>query len=500
MRTTVLLLLVIGILALWLNPAPCHAVPTQFGDTGLLSQPSAETLDAGNLSFGLWLNHSDGDGGSATVAPVALTLGLGSFLEVYGTYPNLLFNDDDLASGRGDLALGFKARVLGKRSSPFKLALDVQGRRSVADDPGRDGVNSYLGRMIGSYRPERFGVHANIGYQGNDSPRDVHYDNQVLVGGGIEFYPNPRARLIAELGYATEKEKGRGEEGEAMIGLQYFASPHLTLNLGVGVGIADASPDWRILAGMSTTQGIGTYFVPVPRLIQPPDPVSAPAGAAPDTEELPGIRPLSPLLAAQAQPRALTGVELHEMPVAPTASAPDVILTAAERLPQAEGAPVRTRGLSPLAPMTSAPSPVAETIAAPAPDESSQEAIRTYVYRKFRLPEFSFGFDQHSLSDEGRKAVSEIIADLRREGRWFLLRIDGHTDNVGSAQYNERLSLRRAIAMGSYIAGHEGLDPARIFVKGFGQDQPLADNETAEGRSLNRRVEILVLLPKDGMR
>jgi outer membrane protein OmpA-like peptidoglycan-associated protein len=494
MRTTAVKLLIIGSLALWLSfSGPCFAVPTQFGDTGLLSQPSADTLDAGNLSFGVWLNHSDGDAGGATIMPTALTLGLGSFLEVYGSYPNLLFNDDDLSSGRGDVSLGFKARVLGKRSSPFKLAFDIQGRRSVSDDPGRDGVNSYLSRMIASYRPDRFGVHANVGYQGNESPVDADHDNQVVMGGGIEFYPNSRARLIAEVGYSTEKQKGRGEEGEAMIGVQYFASPHLTFNLGVGVGLADATPDWRVLLGMSTTQGVGTYFVQVPRLIQAPDPVAAAPGVG--AEPVPGIRPLSPLLAAQARPRALTGVELHEMPVAPPTAAADVILTPAERLPETAASSVRTRAVSPLAPMTAAPQRPAGAVAEPdAPVDETP--IRTFVYRKFRLPEFSFDFDQYSLSDEGKKAVSEIIADLRREGRWFLLRIDGHTDNVGSAQYNTRLSVRRAIAMGSYIATHEGLDPTRIFVKGHGDTQPLADNQTAEGRSTNRRVEILVLLPK----
>jgi outer membrane protein OmpA-like peptidoglycan-associated protein len=81
-----------------------------------------------------------------------------------------------------------------------------------------------------------------------------------------------------------------------------------------------------------------------------------------------------------------------------------------------------------------------------------------------------------------------------------LLRIDGHTDNVGSEQYNARLSLRRAISVGAHIVNHEGIDPARIFVKGFGQEQPIADNDSAEGRAANRRVEILVLVPKESSR
>jgi len=505
MRTATVMLLASSILALGLMfPAPCRAVPTQFGASGLLTQPSAETLDAGNLSFGLWLDHSDGDGGTATIVPAALTLGLGSFLEVYGSYPNLLFNDDDQQSGKGDVALGFKSRILGKRSAPFKLALDIQGRRSVSDQPGRDGINSYLGRMIVSYRPERFGVHANVGYQINDNPADAVFDDQVVAGGGIEFYPNPRARLIAEVSYATEKEAGRGDEGEATVGLQYFASPHLTLNLGVGFGLYDASPGWRVLLGMSTTQGVGTYFTPVPRVIQPPDPLEVKEGEE-AAGPIPLIRPLSPLLAAQARPRALTGVEKLEVPVPPPGQAAEVVLSRAERLPLEESPAVRTRGFSAIAPMTSTETQdLAEEgeggAVAENGDGGGDTAIKTFVYRKFRLPALTFAHDQWTLSEEGRQAVFDILQNLREDGRWFLLRIDGHTDNVGSEQYNSRLSLRRAISLGAHIVNHEGLDPARIFVKGFGQDQPIADNDTVEGRAANRRVEILVLLPKESSR
>jgi flagellar motor protein MotB len=58
------------------------------------------------------------------------------------------------------------------------------------------------------------------------------------------------------------------------------------------------------------------------------------------------------------------------------------------------------------------------------------------------------------------------------------------------------LSLKRAISMASYLVEREGLDAERIFVKGFGESRPVAGNETEEGRSRNRRVEILVLVPK----
>jgi OOP family OmpA-OmpF porin len=68
----------------------------------------------------------------------------------------------------------------------------------------------------------------------------------------------------------------------------------------------------------------------------------------------------------------------------------------------------------------------------------------------------------------------------------------GHTDAVGTDQYNMRLSLRRANAVRDYlIAG--GISASRIRAEGFGESQPVASNETAEGRAQNRRVELRVV-------
>lgn len=65
--------------------------------------------------------------------------------------------------------------------------------------------------------------------------------------------------------------------------------------------------------------------------------------------------------------------------------------------------------------------------------------------------------------------------------------LQGHTDSVGAAAYNQKLSQRRADAVKSYIVG-KGVDAARLTAKGFGESQPVADNKTAEGRAQNRRV------------
>ncbi len=67
----------------------------------------------------------------------------------------------------------------------------------------------------------------------------------------------------------------------------------------------------------------------------------------------------------------------------------------------------------------------------------------------------------------------------------------GHTDNVGGDQYNQDLSERRARSVAEYLAG-QGVLPARLLVAGRGKTQPIASNDTPEGRSQNRRVEIQI--------
>ncbi|HIJ81105.1 MAG TPA: OmpA family protein [Desulfuromonadales bacterium] len=67
--------------------------------------------------------------------------------------------------------------------------------------------------------------------------------------------------------------------------------------------------------------------------------------------------------------------------------------------------------------------------------------------------------------------------------------ISGHTDNVASKAYNQKLSLRRAESVRSYIIKNFGIDAGRITAQGFGLTKPIADNKTKEGKAKNRRIE-----------
>jgi OOP family OmpA-OmpF porin len=65
--------------------------------------------------------------------------------------------------------------------------------------------------------------------------------------------------------------------------------------------------------------------------------------------------------------------------------------------------------------------------------------------------------------------------------------VDGYTDPTGSTKYNQGLSERRAQAVANYLTSNE-IGPHRMTVKGYGEDNPVADNKTSEGRAHNRRV------------
>lgn len=103
-----------------------------------------------------------------------------------------------------------------------------------------------------------------------------------------------------------------------------------------------------------------------------------------------------------------------------------------------------------------------------------------------------FDFDQATLKPESKPAL-EGAAKIMRENPGIRVEIQGHTDNVGGADYNRRLSQRRAQAVVDYLVASLGVDIARLQARGFGPDRPIASNETEEGQAQNRRAEFIVL-------
>ena len=104
--------------------------------------------------------------------------------------------------------------------------------------------------------------------------------------------------------------------------------------------------------------------------------------------------------------------------------------------------------------------------------------------------EVSFDFDSATIKHGFAQSLDKL-ADVLKKYNKTVVYIVGHTDNVGSEAYNQRLSERRAQAVADYLI-RRGVNPARIHTEGRGESEPRASNATPAGRQLNRRVEIFL--------
>ena len=102
-----------------------------------------------------------------------------------------------------------------------------------------------------------------------------------------------------------------------------------------------------------------------------------------------------------------------------------------------------------------------------------------------------FDFESAVITEEGRKLLDEVLEALR-EFPDVPVEIGGHTDARGAADFNLLLSRLRAAAVLSYLVDN-GEEPTRFVVIGYGEEQPIADNSSAEGRARNRRIEFTAL-------
>ena len=134
-----------------------------------------------------------------------------------------------------------------------------------------------------------------------------------------------------------------------------------------------------------------------------------------------------------------------------------------------------------------APAPVAPPAAAPivaAAAVPSSEKV-TYAADAF------YDFDKAVLKPEAKEKLDDLVGKVKDINLEVIIAV-GHTDSVGTDEYNQKLSVRRAESIKTYLVS-KGIEANRVYTEGKGEKQPVADNKTAEGRAKNRRVEIEVV-------
>jgi OOP family OmpA-OmpF porin len=119
----------------------------------------------------------------------------------------------------------------------------------------------------------------------------------------------------------------------------------------------------------------------------------------------------------------------------------------------------------------------------PAPAPTSEKV--TYAADTF------FDFDKSVLKPAGKAMLDDLVGKIKMMTLEVVIAV-GHTDSVGSNQYNQKLGARRAAAVKAYLVS-KGVDANRVYTESKGETDPIATNKTAEGRSKNRRVEVEVV-------
>ena len=106
----------------------------------------------------------------------------------------------------------------------------------------------------------------------------------------------------------------------------------------------------------------------------------------------------------------------------------------------------------------------------------------------------NFKFGKTDLPDEAKAKIDEVVGQLKGQaGKDLYIEVEGHTDNVGSKDTNYELGLERAEAVKRYLYMQHQIPLHKISVISYGEEKPVAPNNTRDGRAMNRRVVIRVL-------
>jgi OOP family OmpA-OmpF porin len=128
------------------------------------------------------------------------------------------------------------------------------------------------------------------------------------------------------------------------------------------------------------------------------------------------------------------------------------------------------------------------------PDTPPNMEVNHYGCPIISTLRFNFDFNSAYIKKIYYPQIKKV-ADILKNNPHLKIEIAGYTDNIGSDEYNKKLSLKRAQAVKNILVKY-GINPNRIIIKGYGKKYPLVPNTTSTNRALNRRVEIVDITNK----
>jgi peptidoglycan-associated lipoprotein len=524
------------------------ATTTFFGDTGLWFVPTAEVLPNGKWSASAYRRGTNWIQGYTNVADFNGTfgVGIGDRAEIFGaflfdtridrdTYP-LFINDSSFGGfidrypkvnqhwtgdNVGDLYVGAKINLLSEfRQNPAAVAVRAMvklptGKSDIGVSTGKPDFS--IDAIVSKEAAKLVEISGFGGYEWRGKPGGFDTPTGAFRwGAGVGFPSRNFLRVTGELnGYVPSSDTATILSGTTLVGTDGTSSPIVsaTENLTratfaltgqakngffAGVGVSWNVPtkarnlsftdtdefgdyyDWQVRIGYHP--GVKTYVPP------PPPPAPTPPAPTPAPQHT---------LTVKADCNPCT-VEVGKSSTV-TATVQDSIncaVTYRWSAPTGTLAQPSERSTLWTAPQQEGSVPVTVTVTCPSDSKTASDTVNIQVtrppVRTYTFEDVYFDFDRYSLRPEATRVLDEAITAMR-ENTTLRIEIEGHTCNIGTAEYNLALGDRRANAVKDYLVSR-GITADRLRTISYGEERPKYDNSREETRRLNRRAALTVNL------
>jgi len=529
------------------------ATTTINGDTGLWFVPTGEVLPAKKWSLSAYRVNFDRDQGFTDISdwPVTFGVGLGDRAEIFGAWTvvrrvdrdvrPLFISTQPVAGGLvneapfvrdgwsdnklGDFWVGGKINLTSQwKQQPAAVA--VRGMIKIPTaSPDNEGVGSgktdfAFDGIVSKEVNERVEFSGYGGFIFRGDPDNIDLANGLRWGVGVGVPSRKSLRFTGELygeKYLSDSITISSPQSNPLIAVDGTAPPAVTtlkspVNAVLGLtwqgknGVfAGAGIGWNFnmsgrsdfINGFENRTGdaagwqfrIG-YHPGVRVYVPPPPPAPPPTPPAPAPQHNLTVRAqCNPCTVEVGQVSTVTATAMDSIGCAVTYSWSAPTGTFSDRTGR------QTPWTAPQQPGTV---PVTVTVTCPQDGKTASDTVNIQVtarpVREFTFEDVHFDFDRYSLRPEATRALDEAIATLQANPD-LNIEIEGHTCNIGTAEYNLALGERRANAVRDYLASR-GIGANRLRTVSYGEERPKYDNSREETRRLNRRAALVVRLTR----
>jgi peptidoglycan-associated lipoprotein len=532
------------------DATPRPALPTIYGDTGLWYVPTAETLPNKKWSFQVFRANWDLHQGVTDASDIGLTLGygIGNRFELFGSWgviqlyrdvrPTFVASDTQYGGAAQDfpylrrnfsgnlgtaLTAGGKVNFLSQsRGDAMGIGLRLAGAFPIGADWG--GTNALIGHadLVGSREfSKSFELSGTMGGVLRKDTDEFDLGDGIAWGIGTRFPSRSSFSGLAEVRgewnfsqSLTAKVPLVAEDGSVAPTVSFIDDP-THFNIGA---VYQAKNGWFGHAALTYTAGMGDRTVGTQA-------IDHDGGWGWDVRFgfHPGVIPARERVHVIKETTTVTNTVTQPAPPAPAANRnptfslnatcdPGVLLPGAVTQcrstatdPDGDAVTCRWTGPSgtfgtpnqPNTSWTAGQNPGAVPLTVTCSDPRGGSATSTVTVQVINrvvitFEDVHFDFDKFNLRPDALRILDDAVSKLGANPD-VRVTIEGHTDSVGTSEYNLALGERRANSVRDYLV-NRGVTNTRLRTVSYGEDRPIADNNTAQGRAQNRRAHLVVIM------